>query len=92
MPPPRVLPFERDIESLEAAERALQYKASDSEVTFRRKSLEIFSSLDRLYAENTAVKKAASALMTILHTLSGMARVSVEEENLRAVVPAGSGR
>lgn len=85
-------PVARSIERLEAAERALQSTSSDSETTFRSKSRDIRSSLGRLYAEKTALRQAESALTAILHTLGGMAKVAMEEEKLRAVVPAGSGR
>lgn len=86
------IPAARNKESLETAERALQSTSSDSEATFRSKCRDIRSSLGRLYAERTAVRKAESALTAVLHTLGGMARVAVEEEKLRAVVPPGSGR
>lgn len=91
-PPPSPHPPSRKIADLEVAERRLQSRSSDYEITFRENVEENAASVAALRAKRAALGRAESKLKALAGTLSVLSEKAKEEEALRALVPAGSER
>lgn len=72
--------------------KALQIRSSEYDTTFRKETAEISSLLANISADKAALRSTEEALMSVADTLDRMAGVALEEEALRAIVSAGSGR
>lgn len=87
-----VSPSNRRIEELREAEQSLKLRSENNDTVFREKSEGISSSLANLRTKRAALSKTEMILNSLTTKLEELARSTREEEALRAVVPAGSGR
>lgn len=82
----------RTIEELEAQKRGLQLRSTEYDVSFRENCKKIDLSASDIRAKRSALRRVEKTFTAMAMTLDEMTAVVREEEELRALVPAGSGR